>query len=60
MSLHLQELSRRRKLTDKSVELLALPGSSALLLPECSNIGEAVLSKAIINAATSPEIDEGL
>jgi len=41
------ELAMQRKLLTNSVDMLAIPGSEALILPDCSMLDEAVVTKCI-------------
>ena len=45
-------LFSRRRLTNEAVQLLALQGSSSLILPECSMVSQDALINAIKKSAT--------
>lgn len=50
------ELAKQRKLLANSVDMLATPGSEALILPDCSMLDEVVVTKCIESVADSGSI----
>jgi hypothetical protein len=50
------ELAKQRKLLANSVDILATPGSETLILPDCSMLDEAVVTKCIESVADSGSI----